>query len=106
MPKSYIPFTYLIIHFPSFQCDSFVVSMNLQIRLTPYIILGLVDVKYIRPPTTLLNRVGSTLDALSYLFNFNHVMTGVGDALEFIMLNLFKISCAYLDCEINIPVLD
>jgi hypothetical protein len=40
------------------------------------------------------------------MLNFNPDMTGVGAALEFIMLNIFKISCAYLDCEINIPTLD
>jgi hypothetical protein len=66
--------------------------MNLEINLTPYIMLGLVVVRYIRLPTNLLNRVGSTLDLSSSLLNFNHVMTGVGAALEFIMLNLLNIS--------------
>jgi hypothetical protein len=51
IPKSLVPFTYLIILFHAFQCDSFGVSMNLEIRPTPYIILGLVVVIYIRLPT-------------------------------------------------------
>jgi hypothetical protein len=106
MPKYFVPFTYLKILFPAFQCDSFGVSMNLQIRLTPYIISGLVVVGYIRLPTSLLNSVGSTLEPLSSLLNFDIVMTCVGAYLKFIILNLFNISCAYLDCEINIPVLD
>jgi hypothetical protein len=80
--------------------------MNLEIRLTPYIISGLVAARYIRLHTSLLNGVGSTLDPLSSLLNFNPIMTGVGYALEFTILNLFNISCTYLDCEINIPVLD
>jgi len=80
--------------------------MNLEIRLTPYIISGLVVVKYIRLPTSLLNSVESTLDPSSSFLQFNPDMTGVGAAFEFINLNLFKISCAYLDCEINIPILD
>jgi hypothetical protein len=105
IPKSLVPFTYLKIIVLAFQCDSFGVSMNLEMRLTPYIISGLVVVKYIRLPTNLLNIVGSTLDPSSSLFNFNHVMTGVGATLEFIILTLFNISCAYLDCEINIPSL-
>ena len=105
MPKSFVPFTYLKILYPSFQWDSFGVFMNLEIKLTPYIISGLVTVRYIRLPTSLLNSVGSTLDPLSSLLNFNPIMTSVGVAFEFIILNLFNISCAYLDYEINIPVL-
>jgi hypothetical protein len=62
MPKYFVPFTYLNILFPSFQCDSFGVSMNLDIRLTPYIISDVVAMRYIRLPTSLLNIVGSTLD--------------------------------------------
>jgi hypothetical protein len=80
--------------------------MNLEVMLTPYIILELVYVRYIRLPTNLLNSVGSTLDPSSSLLSFNHVMTDVASALEFIMLNIFNISCVYLDCEINIPYLD
>ena len=48
MPKYFVPFTYLTILFPAFQCDYFGVSMNLEIRLTPYIISSLVVVRYIR----------------------------------------------------------
>jgi hypothetical protein len=106
MPKYFLPFTYLMILFLAFQCDYFGFSMNLEIRLTPYIMSGLVVVRYIRLPTSLLNSVGSTLDPLSSLLSFNPVMTGVGAAFEFTILNLFNISCAYLDYEINISVLD
>jgi hypothetical protein len=105
MPKYFVPFTYIMILFPDFQCDSFGVSMNLEIRLTPYIISCLVVVRYITLPTSLLNSVGYTLDSLSSLLDFNPIMIGVGIAFEFIILNLFNISCAYLDYEINIPVL-
>ena len=80
--------------------------MNLEIRLTPYIIWGLVIFRYIILPTRLVNSVGSTLDPLSFLLNFNHFMIGVGDAFEFIILNLFNISRTYLEFEINILVLD
>jgi hypothetical protein len=38
MPKYFVPFTYLRIIFPTFHCDYFGVSMNLEISLTPYII--------------------------------------------------------------------
>jgi hypothetical protein len=80
--------------------------MNLEIRPTPYIISRLIVVRYIILPTSILNSVVSTFDTLSSFLNFNHVMTGVGAASEFIILNIFIISFAYLDCEINIPVLD
>jgi hypothetical protein len=106
MTKSCVSFTYLRILFPSFQCDYFGVSMNLEIILTPYIISGPVSIRYIRLPTSILNSVGSTLDPLSSLLNFNLVMTGVGADFEFIILNIFIISCTYLDCQINIPFLD
>ena len=79
--------------------------MSLEIRLTPYIISNLVVVRYIRLPTSLLNSVGYTFDPLSSLLDFNPIMIGVGIAFEFIILNHFNISCAYLDYEINIPVL-
>jgi hypothetical protein len=80
--------------------------MNLDIRLTPYIISDIFSIRYIILPTILLNNAGSTLDPLSSLLNFNLVMTGVGTSLEFIILNLFRISYAYFDYEINIPILD
>ena len=56
--------------------------MKLEIRLTPYIISGLVDVKYIRLPTILLNSVGSIVDPSSFLLNFKHVIIGVGVSLQ------------------------
>ena len=60
--------------------------------------------------------MGSTLGPLSSLLNFNPIMTRVGaafqftilnllnifDPFQFTILNLFNISCAYLDCEIHI----
>jgi len=106
MPKYFVWFTFLNILCPTFQCDSFDVSMNFEIRLTPYIILGLVFVRHIRLPIVLLNSVGSTLALSSALVNFNPIMISVGATLNFNKLNLFKISCAYLDYEINIPTLD
>ena len=68
--------------------------------------LKLTVVRYIRLLTSLLNSVGSTLDPLSSLLNFNTVMTGVGVDFEFTILNIFNISYAYLECEINMQVLD
>jgi hypothetical protein len=106
IPKYLVPFTYLRIIFLSFQWNYFGVSINLQIGLTPYIISSIVVVRYIRLPTSVLNCVGSTFDPLSSFLNFNHVMIGVGATLEFIMVNIFKIACAYLNCEINMLVLD
>ena len=64
--------------------------MNLEIRLTPYMIYGLIVVKYIRLPTSLLNSVGSTVDPSSSLLNFKHVITAVETDLQFDILNIFK----------------
>ena len=100
MPRSFVPLTYLRILLPAFQCESFGDSMNLEIRLTPYIISGLVAIKYIRLPTSLLNNVGSTMDYSSSLLNFKPVITGVGAVLQLDMLNLFKTSHAYFVCDI------
>ena len=66
----------------------------------------LVSIKYIRLPTSLSNSVGSTVDPSSSLLNFKPVITGVGDVLQLEMLNIFKNSLAYLDCDINIPISD
>ena len=52
--------------------------MNLEIKLTPYMISSLVAVKYISLATNLLNIVGSTVDPSSSLLNFKHVITSVG----------------------------
>ena len=78
--------------------------MNLEIRLTPYMIFGLVVVKYIRLPTNLLNNIGSTVDQSSYLLNFKLVITSVGDALQFDILNPFKTMLAFLDYDMKIPL--
>ena len=78
--------------------------MNLEIRLTPYMMSGLVAVKYIRLPTSLLNKVGSTADPSSSLLNFKLVITSVGVVLQLYILNLFKNALAYFDCDIQISL--
>ena len=80
--------------------------MNIEIRLNPYMMSSLVDVKYIRLPTYLLNSVGSTVDPSSSLLNFKPVITSVGVFFQLDMLNLFETSLAYLDCDIKIPLSD
>ena len=67
---------------------------------------GLVPVKYISLPTSLLNKVISTVDPSSSLLNFKHVITGVGNVLQLEILNLFKTALAYFDYDIKIPLLD
>ena len=67
---------------------------------------SLVIVKYIRLPSGLLNSVGSTFDPSSSLLNFEPIITGVEAVLQLDILNIFKTSLAYLECDINIPVLD
>ena len=89
MPRSCVPLTYLIILLPAFQCESFGDSMNLEIRITPYTMSGLVIVKNIMLPTSLLNSVGSTVDPSSSLLNFKPVITGVGAVFQLDMLNFF-----------------
>ena len=106
MPRSFVPLTYLKIILPTCQCESFGESMNLEIILTPYMMSGLVTIKYIRITTSLLNIIGSIVDPSSSLPNFKPVITGVGDILQLDMLNIFKTSLAYLDCDINIPLSD
>jgi hypothetical protein len=76
--------------------------MNLEMRLTRNIMYYLVAVKCIRLPTSCLYKFESTLYPLSSLLNFKPVTIEVGAALQFIMLNIFKISLAYLDYEMNI----
>ena len=80
--------------------------MNLEIRLTPYIMSGFVVVKYKRLPTSLLNSVGYTLDPSSSLLNFKPVIIGVGDDLQLDILNIFKTVLAYFECDIKIPLSD
>ena len=104
IPRYFVPLTYLIILLPTCQCESFGDSMNLEIRLTPYMMFGLVIVKYIRMPTTLLNNVGSIVDPSSSLLNFKLVITGVGDDLQLDILNIFKTVLACLACDIEIPL--
>ena len=78
--------------------------MKLEFRLTPYIMSGIVAIKYIRLPASLLNSVGSIVDPSSSLLNFQPVLTGVGDVLQLDMLNIFKTSLTYLDRDIKIPL--
>ena len=104
MPRYFVPLTYPIILLPSCQCESFCDSMNLEIKLTPYMVYGIVVFKYIRLPTSLLNNVGSIVDPPSSLLNFKPVITGVGVVLQLDMLNLFKTSLAYFVCDIKIPL--
>ena len=106
IPRSFVPLTYLKILLPACQCDSFGDSMNPEIRLTPYIIFGLVAVKYKRLPTSLLNNVGSTVNPSSSLLNLKPVITSIGDFLQLEILNLFKIALACLDYDIKIPLSD
>ena len=80
--------------------------MNLEIRLTPYMMSGLVVVKYIRLPTSLLNNIGSIVDPSSSFLNFKPVITSVWVVLKLDILNLFKTALTYFDCDINIPLLD
>ena len=75
--------------------------MNLEIRLTPYVMSGLVAIKYIRLPTSILNSIGSIVDPSSSLLNFKLVITGVGAVLQLDMLNIFKTSLAYFDYDIK-----
>jgi hypothetical protein len=96
MPYHVVLEIYLKIILPTFQCESFGDSMNLEIKLTSYIMSGLMEVRYMRLPTNLLNRIGSTLGPTSSLVSFVPVAIGVGDGLQFIILNLFNTSMAYL----------
>jgi hypothetical protein len=68
--------------------------MNLEIKLTTNMISGLVVVKYIRLPTSLFYRVGSTYDPSSYLLSLILVAIGVAAGLQFNILNLFNTSFA------------
>jgi hypothetical protein len=61
--------------------------MNLKIKLTANMLSGLVVVKYIRLPTSLLYRVGSTYDPSSYLLSLIPVAIGVAAGLQFNILN-------------------
>ena len=69
--------------------------MNIVIKLNPYMMSGLVVVKYIRLPTSFLNNAGSTVDPSSSLLNFKPVITGVGAILQLDILNLFKTTLAF-----------
>ena len=106
MPRSFVPLRYLRILLHACQCESFVDSMNLEIRLTPYMMSSLVAVKYIRLPTSLLNNVVSIVDLSSSLLNFKTVITSVGAVLQLDMLNIFKTSPTYFNCNIKIPLSD
>ena len=78
--------------------------MNLEIKITIYMMFAIVVVKYIRLLTSLLNSVGSTVDSSSSLLNFKRVITVVGDTLQLDVLNIFKTALSYFECDINIPL--
>ena len=86
---------YLIIIFPTVQCIYLGVYMNMELKLTIYMIFGLVALRYMGLPTNLLNnsRFASTL--LSSLLSLVHVAIGVGVSLQSFILNGFKKSNAY-----------
>ena len=65
--------------------------MNLEIKLTPYMMFGRVTVKYVRLSTSLLNNVGSTVDPSSSLLNFKPVNNRVGVVLQVDILIFLKI---------------
>jgi hypothetical protein len=94
IPKLVVPATYIRILFHACQRLLFEVSMNLEIKLTANITLGMVVVKYIRLPMSLLYRVGSTYDPSSYSLSLIPVAIGVAVGLQFNILNLFNTSFA------------
>ena len=104
--RSFVPLTYLKILLTTCQWDSFSDSMSIEIRLSLYIMFVHVTVKHIRLPTILLINIGSTVDPSSSLLNFKPDITGVGDVLQLDILNLFKTTHAYFDCDIKIPLSD
>ena len=106
MPQSLVLVMYLRIIFPTLQSVSFGVSKNLEIKLTPCIISGLVVVRYMRLLANILNRVGLTSNPSSSLLKFVHVAAGVGTGLQLSILNLFGKSLAYLFWQIKIPFSD
>ena len=60
-------------------------DINLLIKLTPYIKFGRVAVKYIRLPTTYLNKVASTLVPTSFFDNLVPGTIGFLTTLQFSM---------------------
>ena len=67
---------------------------------------GLVAVKHIRSPASLLNNVGSTVDPSSSLLNFKHVITGVVAVLQINMLIFFLNTLTYFDYDMKIQISD
>lgn len=68
----------------------------MEIKLSPYMIFGLVAIKYNRLPTNFLHKDGSTIGPLSSLLNLVLVAMGLIVVLHFSILNLFRMSMAYL----------
>ena len=48
----------------------------------------------------------STVNPSSSLLNFKPIITSVGVVLQLEMINIFKNSLAYFDCDIKIPLSD
>ena len=70
--------------------------MNLEIKLTTYIISRLVAVRCMKLPTRFLYSVEYALGLSSSMVKFVHVSTGVGVSLQLTIMNLLSTSLAYL----------
>ena len=79
-----------------FEWGSLGASMNLEINLTPYMIFGLVVVRYMRLPTSLLYKVGSIDGHLSTLLKVVPIAIGLSTSFLLSILDLFKISNSIL----------
>ena len=73
-----------------------VISWTLKQDLLHVLCTNLVVVKYMILPTNILYNIGSMLDPLASLLNFNPNTICVGANLQLLMLNLLKISFEYL----------
>ena len=71
--------------------------------LTAKKISGLVLTKYMRDPMSCLYKVGSTSLSSDASIIFQLVIMGVDMGLQSCILNLFRISIAYLPCPRKIP---
>ena len=103
MPYPIVPWTYLKILLVACRWISLGFSMNLEIKLTTYIIYGHVIIRYIRLPTMLLYKVGFTLLVQSYFLSLMPIAIGIGVGLQVSIWNLFSIFATYFDWDINIP---
>ena len=70
------------------------VYMNMELKLTIYMIFGLVALRYMGLPTNLLNNFRFASAPLSSLLSLVHVAIGVGVSLQSFILNVFRKSNA------------